>query len=78
MKRKTKIIYKNKHLSPKIESNEILFAITVADTQAIAINKLGRELNFEELQQVRKGIEWGFFDWDLPIRVTIDELKIAP
>jgi hypothetical protein len=78
MKSKTKIIYKNKHLSPKIKNDEILFAITVADVQDIAINKLGRELNFEELHQVRKGIEWGFFDWELPIKVTIDELKIEP
>ena len=78
MKSKTKIIYENKHLSPKIENDEILFAITVADAQKIAINKLGRELDFYELHQVRKGIEWGFFDWYLPVKISIDELKIKP
>lgn len=64
MKRKTKIIYDNKHLSPKIEDDEILFAITVADAQDLAIEILGRELDFNELHKIRKGIEWGFFDWE--------------
>lgn len=76
MKGKIKIITENKHLSPKIENDEILYAITVADAQDLAISMLGRELDFDELHQVRKGIEWGFYDWDDVIRVCINELNI--
>jgi len=77
MRSRTKIIYENKHLSPKIENDEILYAITVADAQDLAVNMIGRELDFDELHQVRKGIEWGFFDWDDVIKVCIHELRIS-
>jgi len=51
----------NKFLSPKIDNDEILYAITVADAQDLAMNMIGRKLDFDELHQVRKGIEWGIF-----------------
>lgn len=77
MKSRTNIIFENKYLSPKIENDEILYAITVADAQNLAMNMIGRELNFDELHQVRKGIEWGFFDWDDIVKVCIQGLKIS-
>lgn len=72
-----KIIYENKHLSSKIENDEILYAITVADAQDLATEMLGRELDFDELHQIRRGVEWGFFDWEDVLRICIHELNIS-
>ncbi|MDR0969389.1 MAG: hypothetical protein LBM67_02475 [Lentimicrobiaceae bacterium] len=39
--------------------NEILFSITIEDLQFEAKEKIGRELNEEEIQIAKKGLEWG-------------------
>lgn len=73
-KTKTIEILRNKHLSKKLEADEIIFAMTVADVQGIAEQKLGRLLNFNEMHSVRKGVEWGLDNWDDIIKVAIDNL----
>lgn len=72
---KTKIveIWQNKHLTEKLEEDEIIFALTVADVQNLAQQKLGRPLDFYEMHSVRKGVEWGMFDWDHVVKIAIDE-----
>lgn len=72
----TKIIYENKHLSDKLEEDEIIYAITIADIQEIANNILGRDLTFDEMYRVRKGVEWGFFDWDVVVKAAIENLEM--
>jgi hypothetical protein len=73
---KTKTIYQNKQLTEKLENDEILYVLTVADAQEIAKKNLGRELNYDEMYQVRKGIEWGFFDWEEILSSAIDDLEM--
>ena len=36
-----------------------VFCITLEDLQAEALEKLGRELNDEEIEVVKKGLMWG-------------------
>lgn len=71
-----KIVFKNKHLTEKLEEDELIFAITIADVQLTALNKLGRELNHDEMYLVRKGVEWGFFDWEEIVNFAIDDLEM--
>ena len=73
---KTKIveIWQNKHLTEKLEEDEIIFALTVADVQELARRKLGRTLDFYEMHSVKKGVEWGLDYWDDIIKVAIDNL----
>ena len=65
----------NKFLSPKIDNDEILYAITVADAQDLAINIIGRKLDFDELRQVRKIIQNGFWNWEFVIKDAIGNLE---
>ena len=44
---------KNQH------KEESVFLITVEDLQAEALEKLGRELNDEEIDVAKKGLMWG-------------------
>ena len=73
---KTKIIEvrENKHLTEKLEEDEIIFALTVADVQYFAEQKLGRTLDYYEVHSVKKGVEWGLDYWDEVIKVAIDNL----
>lgn len=73
---KTKIIEvrENKHLTEKLEEDEIVFALTVADVQYFAEQKLGRTLDYDEMHSVKKGVEWGLDYWDDVIKVAIDNL----
>ena len=41
-----------------------LFAVSTMDVQYVAIKKLGRKLNFDEMNQVKKGIEFGLEYWE--------------
>lgn len=75
-KSKIKIFYENKHLSEKLDNDEIIYAITVADVQETAKNRIGRKLTFDEVYQVRKGIEWGFFDWEDVVSESINNLTL--
>ena len=75
-KPKTIDTFRNKHLTEKLEEDEIIFAMTVADVQGIAEQKLGRLLNYDEMYQVRKGVEWGMDNWDDIIKIAIDTLPL--
>ncbi len=56
-------------------SNEILFSITVEDIQAEAIEKIGRELNEEELKIAKKGLENALlFGIDTVYKVIFEEM----
>lgn len=43
----------------KQENKEFVFSITVADLQAEALEKIGRELNEDEIEVAKKGLMWG-------------------
>jgi len=54
-----------------------IFVISVEDVQYVAKEKIGRELTIEELEQVKKGVEFGLECWEDVIIYAIDELKIT-
>lgn len=65
-------------LSDKLEGNEIVFAITVEHVQMIA-ESLGREpLNYDEMDSVQNGIEWGLDFWGDIVRTAIKNLPLRP
>ncbi len=41
------------------KKEDLVFAITVEDLQYEANEKIGRELTDDEIQIVKKGLEWG-------------------
>jgi len=52
-----------------------IFEISVEDVQIRAIEKFGRELTFEELYQVRRGIEFGLeLAWEDVVYSAIEEV----
>lgn len=51
-----------KELSDKLDNNEYVYTICVEDVQELAIEILGRKLNFEEMRSVKDGVEWGMMD----------------
>ena len=59
-----------------MEGDSALFVIRVTDVQAYAQEKLGRELTYEELQVVKKGLEWGLCEGiDIVYEAIFEELK---
>lgn len=54
-----------------------IFVISVEDVQYVAKKKIGRELTIEELQRIKKGVEFGLECWEDVIIYAIDELKIT-
>lgn len=54
-----------------------IFVISVEDVQYVAKEKIGRELTIEELERVKKGVEFGLECWEDVIIYAIDELKIT-
>jgi len=56
---------------------EDIFVISVEDVQYVAKEKIGRELTIEELERVKKGVEFGLECWEDVIIYAIDELKIT-
>ncbi|MDI6788746.1 MAG: hypothetical protein QME51_10285 [Planctomycetota bacterium] len=53
-----------------------IFTIPVDDVQRIAKEKMGRELNSDELYQVQKGVEFGLeCCWEDVVGYAIDDLK---
>ena len=60
-------------LDKYLDRNYLIFGITVEDIQKIAIDKLGRELTIEELDEVKNGVEYGLFIWEEVVRYAINE-----
>jgi len=54
-----------------------IFVISVEDVQYVAKEKIGRELTIEELERVKKGVEFGLECWEDVIIYAIDELKFS-
>jgi len=53
-----------------------IFAITTQDVQLRAKRKLGRKLTIEELERVKKGVEFGLeLSWEDVVYVAIDEVE---
>lgn len=52
-----------------------IFQITVEDIQEIAIQKLGRKLCPDEIENVKKSIEWGYVDWEQTVKFALDNLN---
>ena len=52
-----------------------IFKIGVDDAQNIALKRIGRELTLEELERVKKGVEFGLeLSWDVVVKTAIDEV----
>lgn len=57
------------------QSNEILFSITVEDLQTEALEKIGRELNEEEIEIAKKGLANALlFDIDTVYKTIFEEM----
>ena len=54
---------------------DYIFKIGVDDAQHIARKRIGRELTIEELERVKKSVEFGLeLSWDVVVKTAIDEL----
>ena len=52
-----------------------IFKIGVDDAQNIALKRIGRKLTLEELERVKKGVEFGLeLSWDVVVKTAIDEV----
>jgi len=51
-----------------------LFAVSVKDVQYVAEEKIGRKLRIEEIQRVKKGLEFGLECWEDVVKTVIDEV----
>lgn len=63
----------SQYITEQLKVEELVYAINVWDIQTLAKERIGRELTFSEMNSVKKGIEWGFFDWFDVVNVAIDE-----
>jgi len=63
-----------KSLSDKLEEDEVVFAIKVEYVQTIAENMGRKPLNYDEMDSVRKGIEWGLDFWGDIVITAINNL----
>lgn len=60
---------KNQH------KEESVFSITIEDLQAEALEKIGRELNDEEIEVAKKGLMWGLMtDIDTVYNTIFNEM----
>lgn len=55
---------------------DYVFKIGIDDVQYAARTKIGRALTIEELEQVRKGVEFGLEYWEDVVICAIEELAI--
>jgi hypothetical protein len=62
----------SQYVTPMLKNDELIYAINVLDVQTLAKEKIGRELTFQEMNVVKKGIEWGFFNWFVVVNVAIE------
>jgi len=54
---------------------DYIFKIGIDDAQHLARQRIGRELSIEELERVRKGVEFGLeLSWDVVLKTAIDEV----
>jgi len=53
-----------------------IFTIPVEDVQYLAKEKFGRKLDFYELEQVKKGVEFGLECWEDVVKYAMDDLEI--
>ena len=53
---------------------DYIFQIGIDDVQYAARTKIGRELSIEELEQVRKGVEFGLECWEDVVIYAIEDL----
>lgn len=53
-----------------------IFTIPVEDVQYLAKKKFSRELNIDELEQVKKGVEFGLECWEDVVKYAMDDLEI--
>lgn len=60
------------YITEKLNVGELVYAINVWDVQQLAKERIGRKLDFHEMNSVKKGIEWGFFDWFDVVNIAID------
>ena len=52
-----------------------IFKIGVDDAQNIALKRIGRKLTLEELERVKKGVEFGLeLSWGVVVKTAIDEV----
>ena len=55
---------------------EHIFAISTEEAQHYALNRIGRKLTYDELEQVKKGVEFGLeLSWEEVLFTAIDEIK---
>ena len=52
-----------------------IFTIQDEDAQHVAKRKIGRELTAEELDRVKKGVEFGLDCWEEVVIFAIEELE---
>ncbi len=64
----------NQYITEKLGSDELVYSISVADVQYLAKERIGRELDFDEMYAVKKAVEWGYIDWDFIVKVAIDDM----
>ena len=57
---------------------EYIFRVGVEDAQAMAMERYGRELNEEELEYVKDGIESGLECWHEVLGFAMDGLEEEP
>ncbi len=51
-----------------------IFVISTKDIQYLAQKRIGRKLTIEEIEQVKKGVEFGLECWEDVVIDAIDEI----
>lgn len=64
-----------KSLSSELNDDEYLWVLSVEDVQDMAQDMLNRKLNYDEIYSVKKGIEWGMWEWKGVVKAAIENLK---
>lgn len=55
---------------------ENIFVVPVEDVQYLAKKRVGRELDIDELEMVKKGVEFGLECWEDVVKYAIDDLEL--
>ncbi len=60
-----------------INKEDLLFYVTKEDVQFEALEKIGRELNEDELDTIKDSLEWGLdYAGEISIHTVLNELKV--